>query len=161
MLCLLSYPPNSYLILSLYFYSYRKGGRTIEHSSIRLCRNTHEFQGSKYLYSTQPALNIFISSFIYHHYDAIIDGRIIEHSLISSFEVSALFTARLLSSLSFVIYFFSFLCFLVFILIIDGRTIEHRILILDLPGNKLGIWRLRSIGDLHSPSIIIYYILNG
>ena len=70
----------------------------------------------------------------------IIDGSTIEHSLyeISSFEVSALSTARLLSSLSFVIYFFS-LCFIVFILIIDGRIIEYGTLILDLPGNKLCI----------------------
>lgn len=68
----------------------------------------------------------------------IIDGRIIEHGLyeISSFGVSALSTARLLSSLSFIIYF---LCFFVFILIIDGRTIEYGTLILDLPGNKLCI----------------------
>lgn len=102
-----------------------------------------EFQGSKYLFSTQPAIRtsqcrlrrlFFFFLFIFV---LIIDGRTIEYGLyeISSFEVSALYTARLLSSLSlfiFVIYF----CYI----IIGGRIIEYG------P-------RLRSNRTLHSPPI--------
>ena len=90
----------------------------------------------------------------------IIDGRTIEHGLyeISSFGVTVLYTARLLSSLSLVIYFFSFLCFLVYILIIDGRIIEYGTLILEFSRGQTDLWCLRSNRTLHSPSIIFFVI---
>lgn len=188
MLCLAKlsaqfYSYSFFHTLLIFFYNYRKGGRTIEHS-ILICASgcagtpivymVVEFQGSKYLYSTQPAswYNTILSFSCRYYLSnlhlwfyfmiVIIDGRIIERGLceISSFEVSAFCTARLLSSLSryFFLFTYSFLLFTFFRFYFNNRRENHRTPHIDpgLARGQTNLWCLRSIGILHSPSIIIY-----